>query len=137
MRPLRALCDLARVSSSARIATLILLAIHLCAASASCPIAKFPTHAPDPAVLAQADTHPCPGHPQTDDAASTWLDARCPCGCQSGVAPGNGVSRTGPALFVAELAPFERLAREPLPPCPTQPADATPAPPDHVPLAIA
>jgi hypothetical protein len=128
---------LPRVSTPARVATLILLAIHLCAASAPCPTAALPERAPDHAALAGADSHPCPGHVPADAAASTWLDARCPCGCQSGAAPGNGVSRTGPALFVAGLAPLVRLAREALPPCPAQPADAAPAPPDHVPLAIA
>jgi hypothetical protein len=76
-------------------------------------------------------------HADAGDAPSTWLDELCPCGCESGVAPGGSASRTGPALLLAPLAGWVAaqadFAIRPTP----RPARLALAPPDPVPLAIA
>src|SRR5688572_31966731 len=125
------------MSWSTRLAVWAVLAIQLAGASVPCPTAPLPEPHPDRGVLAASSQHPCPMHADAADAPSTWLDALCPCGCESGVAPGSGASRTGPALLVASLVGWvgsqgDFAIRRPL-----RPVRLALAPPDHVPLAIA
>ncbi len=120
------------MSVSARFAAVLLVATHLAAGSAPCPKA-LPAH-DQPDSVALAGTHPCPGHSQADDSPSEWLDARCPCGCQTGTAPGSGTARIGPALLLAELALVGAPDRDLRIAAPPPPARFAPAPPDHVPL---
>jgi hypothetical protein len=121
----------------ARLATLLLLAVHLAAASAPCPSARLPDHEPESGALAGAAAHPCPAHADEHGAASAWFDSFCPCGCESGAPPGADSSRTPPALLLAKLAGLHAPDRDA--PGPSAPllAPIAPAPPDHVPLAVA
>jgi hypothetical protein len=119
-----------------RLATIALLASHLAAASLPCPTAKSDEPVPEHGALASAPAHPCPGHADEEPEPAAWFDARCPCGCDTGVPPSGTSARTGPALLLAETAALcapdrnERLAPPP------QLARLALAPPDHVPLAI-
>jgi hypothetical protein len=117
-----------------RLAILLLLAIHLAAASVPCPTPKLPDH--EPGALAGAPAHPCPAHAGAENNPAQWFDSLCPCGCETGAPPG-GSARTGPALLLAKIAALCAPDRaEPLAP-PLQLARLALAPPDHVPLAIA
>jgi hypothetical protein len=126
------------MSPCARIATLLLLAIHLAAAALPCPKAKLPDLAPDSGALAGSAAHPCPGHAHDESAPSTWLDSLCPCGCESGGAPPSlDGSRIPPALLLADLPALRASDRADLVAPPLRPARVALAPPDHVPLARA
>jgi len=122
---------------SARLAVWAVLAIHLAGASVPCPSAPIPEHDSDRGALAASPEHPCPMHPDAGDPPSAWLDALCPCGCESGVAPGSGSSRTGPALLVATLVTRVASQREGTIAAPHLSALPAPAPPDPVPLPVA
>jgi hypothetical protein len=125
------------MSTCARIATLLLLAVHLAAASAPCPSATLPDHEPESGAIAGAAAHPCPAHADAGSAASTWFDPLCPCGCESGAPPGANGSRIPPALLVARLTALCATNRVELTCAPLQLAPMALAPPDHVPLAVA
>jgi hypothetical protein len=124
------------MSLSARFAVWAVLAIQLAGASVPCPTAPLPEHS-DRGALAASPEHPCPMHPDAGDPPSTWLAALCPCGCESGVAPGSGSSRTGPALLLAPLVTRVASQREVTIVSQHLPALPAPAPPDPVPLPIA
>jgi len=123
------------VSPSARLATTLLLAIHLAASSAPCPNAKLPHHEPESGALSGGSAHPCPGHADTGDSPSVWFDSLCPCGCETAL-PGGVTARTGPALLLAELAALCAPDRDEPISAPLQLTPVALAPPDHVPLSI-
>ena len=116
------------MSACARIATLLLLAIHLAAAALPCPSAKLPDRAPE---------HPCPAHAKADAAHSTWLDSFCPCGCESGAPPSIDGSRIPPALLLAQLTALAAPGLADAAAPPLRLVGLALAPPDPVPLAIA
>jgi hypothetical protein len=123
------------MSPCARIATLLLLAIHLGAAALPCPKAKLPDLS-DSGAVAGGTAHPCPGHAH-DGAPATWLDSACPCGCESGAPANVDGSRIPPALLLADLPALRASDRADLVAPPLRPARVALAPPDHVPLARA
>jgi hypothetical protein len=125
-------------SRASRIAVSLLVACHLVAAFVPCgrwqahpPAAHEHTQDAHEHALAHGDA-PCHG---VEAEPSTWLEARCPCGCSDQGPPSGGQGRLGAALRVAESA---------WPPAPTaaallSSAASLPDPPlhriDHVPLA--
>lgn len=125
------------MSAAARLAVWLVLAIQLAGGSVPCPIAPHPERGPDHGALAEPSAQPCPMHADAGDPPATWVDALCPCGCESGAPPSSASARTGPALLVAPLvvaiaSPLDAAIAAPL-----APAVRAPARPDHVPLAIA
>jgi hypothetical protein len=120
-----------------RFATIVLIASHLAVASLPCPTAKSHETVPEHAALASAPAHPCPAHADAQSEPAAWLDAHCPCGCDTGAPPGGTTARTGPALLIVEIAPLRARDRGELLPPTLRLARLSLEPPDHVPLAIA
>jgi hypothetical protein len=125
------------MSAPARIATLLVLAIHLTAAAATCPSAKLHDREPESGALAGSAAHPCPAHAGAGNTGSTWLDSLCPCGCESGAPPSIDGSRVPAALLLAQIAALGAPDRA-VPAFHTlRFAGVALAPPDHVPLPVA